>query len=68
MSRETTLHRRNIICPGAGGADVGKDSRCAGLTAGLGVTRAFAALPGSTGVVRRMEGTKTSLIAATDLT
>lgn len=54
-----------ISCPGGG--DVGKDSRCAGLTACCAVTLDFAALPGSTGVVWWMEGGQAFFVAPTDL-
>lgn len=58
-------YRRCVSCPHGG--DVGKDSRCAGLTARSAAALVFAALPGSTGVVWWVEGGQAFYVTPTDL-
>lgn len=71
MSHKTAARIFNRSCisclVGGDDDDEGKDSRCAGLTAWCVVTLAFAALPGSAGVIGWVESSETSLVTATDL-
>lgn len=61
------LYRLYISGPGDDDDDEGKDSRCARFTAWCVITLAFAALPGSAGVIQWVESGKASLVTATDL-